>query len=51
VKILVGWWSIDTGELVDIPGFDAVPNPERWLQAIVDVPEHEVRAKFDAPGQ
>lgn len=49
MKILVGWWSIDTGELVDIPGFDAVPNPERWLQAIVDVPDEEVRRKFHVP--
>jgi hypothetical protein len=45
VKILVGWWNRETGELVDIPGFDAVPTPAIltvWLPVTVQVPAEDV---------
>ena len=39
MRLLVGWFNIDTGELVDIPGFDHVPELEtaRWMAASVEI--------------
>ena len=42
MKILVGWWNPRTTELVDIPSFDLVPDPEGWMPATVDVPRRQV---------
>jgi hypothetical protein len=42
VNLLVGWWSRDTGQLVDIPGFDHVPDPERWFPASIEISNAEL---------
>ena len=41
MRILVGWYHLDTGQLVDIPGFDHVPDPDRWVWAWADIPDPE----------
>jgi hypothetical protein len=42
VKLLVGWWSKDSGELVSIPGFDRVSDPGRWLPVSIEVSNAEL---------
>jgi hypothetical protein len=44
MNILVGWWNRDTGQLVDISGFDAVPTADYgiWIPAVVNVTDEEV---------
>lgn len=42
MKILVGWWSTETGELVDIPGFDRVQEPLNWLPVYVEVEQGQL---------
>jgi hypothetical protein len=38
MKVLVGWYNTNTGQLVDIPNFDYVENPRdpAWIPAYVD---------------
>ena len=45
MRLLVGWFNIDTGELVDIPGFDNVPELEtaRWIAASVEIDDRALR--------
>ena len=42
VKLLVGWWCKDTGQLTSIPGFDRVRDPERWLPVSIEVDQAEL---------
>ena len=42
MQLLVGWWCKDTGQLVSIPGFDRVRDPERWLPAHIEVSNAEL---------
>jgi len=44
MRLLVGWYNPSTGQLVDIPGFDAVESTVGWLPAIVEVAHRALTA-------